>query len=78
VNIDGKTVRGSGSGEGGAVHLVSAWVGEQNLTLGQLATEEKSNEITAIPRLLDLIDIDGDTVTAPTKLAKTPWGVRPK
>jgi hypothetical protein len=57
VNIDGKTVRGSGNGSHEAVHLVSAWVGEQNLTLGQLATEEKSNEITVIPQVLDLIDI---------------------
>jgi predicted transposase YbfD/YdcC len=43
--------------------VVSAWVGEQNLALGQAAADEKSNEITAIPRLLELIDIRGDVVT---------------
>jgi len=63
VNIDGKTLRGSARAGASGVHLVSAWVNECNLTLGQVATEEKSNEITAIPRLLDLIDIKGDTVT---------------
>jgi predicted transposase YbfD/YdcC len=64
VNMDGKTVRGSGE-QGGreALHIVSAWVGEQDLVLGQLATEEKSNEITAIPQVLDMIDIKGDVVT---------------
>jgi len=43
--------------------VVSAWVGEQDLVLGQMATEEKSNEITAIPQVLDMIDIKGDVVT---------------
>ena len=64
VNIDGKTLRGSGKeGEHKALHVVSAWVGEQDLVLGQLATDEKSNEITAIPQVLDMIDIKGDVVT---------------
>jgi hypothetical protein len=64
VNIGGKTIRGSGkAGSHEALHVVSAWVGEQNLVLGQVATDEKSNEITAIPRLLDMIDIRGDVVT---------------
>jgi predicted transposase YbfD/YdcC len=63
VNVDGKTVCGSASEGQKALHLVSAWVNEHNLTLGQLATEEHSNEITAIPLLLDMIDIQGDTVT---------------
>ena len=64
VAIDGKTMCGSGKrGEHKAVHIVSAWVNENNLVLGQVATEEKSNEITAIPELLDLIDISGDTIT---------------
>jgi hypothetical protein len=43
--------------------IVSAWVGEHDLVLGQMATDEKSNEITAIPRVLDMIDIRGDVVT---------------
>jgi predicted transposase YbfD/YdcC len=64
INIDGKTIRGSArSGEQKGIHMVSAWVNENNLTLGQLATEAHSNEITAIPLLLDTIDIKGDTVT---------------
>jgi predicted transposase YbfD/YdcC len=58
VNIDGKTIRGSG------FHVVSAWVGEHGLTLGQLVTEEKSNEITAVPKLLDRLDVKGDVITA--------------
>jgi len=64
INIDGKTIRGSAkAGEQKGIHMVSAWVNENNITLGQLATEAHSNEITAIPLLLDTIDIKGDTVT---------------
>jgi hypothetical protein len=64
VNIDGKTIGGSGkAGSHEALQVVSAWVGEQNLVLDQVATDEKSNEITAIPRLLDMLDIRGDVVT---------------
>jgi predicted transposase YbfD/YdcC len=63
VNIDGKTLRGSGGRGKKALHVVSAWVGEHDLVLGQLATDEKSNEITAIPQVLDLIDVKGDVVT---------------
>jgi predicted transposase YbfD/YdcC len=65
VAIDGKTVRHSFDHATGrkALHIVSAWVAENRLTLGQVATEEKSNEITAIPKLLELLDIRGATVT---------------
>jgi predicted transposase YbfD/YdcC len=64
INVDGKTMRGSGkAGAHEALHIVSAWVGEQNLVLGQMVTDEKSNEITAIPQVLDMIDIRGDVVT---------------
>ncbi|MDR2662724.1 MAG: ISAs1 family transposase [Treponema sp.] len=64
IGIDGKTIRGSGKqGEHKAIHMVSAWVNKNSLVLGQLATEEKSNEITAIPQLLNLIDVEGDTIT---------------
>ena len=45
------------------MHLVSAWASEHGLTLGQVATEEKSNEITAIPELIDRIDVKGAIVT---------------
>lgn len=65
VAIDGKTARHSGSPARGikALHLVSAWATEYSLTLGQVATGEKSNEITAIPELLDLLDVEGALVT---------------
>jgi hypothetical protein len=43
ITIDGKTIRGSGGKCGMADHIVSAWVGEQNLVLGRLKTEEKGN-----------------------------------
>lgn len=65
IAIDGKTVRRSlckRSGLG-ALHLVTAWATESGLTLGQVACAEKSNEITAIPELLRLLDITGCTVT---------------
>jgi len=65
INVDGKTARGSACRSLGkkGVHIVSAWVGAQNLVLGQLAADEKSNEITAIPELLDSLEIAGDTIT---------------
>ena len=63
VNIDGKTICGSKNAKHSAYHVVSAWVSENNCTLGELATEEKSNEITAIPELLELIDVEGDIIT---------------
>lgn len=64
IAIDGKSIRGSANSEHRAVHVVSAWVVENQITLGQLATDEKSNEITAVPELLDMIDISGAIITA--------------
>jgi predicted transposase YbfD/YdcC len=63
VAIDGKTSRRSFDGEGRPMHLVSAFASELGIVLGQLKTEEKSNEITAIPDLLDLLDITGAVIT---------------
>ena len=63
VAIDGKTICGSGNDKHKAYHVVSAWVAENQITLGQLATEEKSNEITAIPELVDMLDVKGSTIT---------------
>ena len=63
IAIDGKTLRGSGSSKLGPLHLVSAWATEHHLSLGQVATAEKSNEITAIPELLDLLELHGAIVT---------------
>ena len=62
--IDGKTICGSGNDKHKAYHVISAFVAENQLTLGELAVEEKTNEITAVPELLDLIDVEGDIVTA--------------
>jgi len=63
VSIDGKTSRGSADNEHTAYHIVSAWAGENGLTLGQVVVDEKSNEITAIPELLKLLDVKGAIVT---------------
>ncbi len=63
VAIDGKTLRGSGTAKLGPLHLVSAWATAQRLSLGQVAVDSKSNEITAIPALLELLDINGAIVT---------------
>ena len=63
VSIDGKTLRRSRSGETSAIHMVSAWANKNRLVLGQVKTEEKSNEIRAIPTLLDLLDLKGCIVT---------------
>jgi len=65
VAIDGKTLRRSfgHAWDRQTIHLVSAWAADHQLVLGQLAVADKSNEITAIPKLLDLLDIKGATVT---------------
>jgi predicted transposase YbfD/YdcC len=61
--IDGKTVRGSAGPDGTCLHLVSAWVAEQRLSLAQVAVQDKSNEITAIPELLKMLDLHGALVS---------------
>jgi hypothetical protein len=65
VAIDGKTLRRSfeAAGNKGAIHMVSAWCSEQNLVLGQVKVDEKPNEITAIPELLDLLQIHSAIIT---------------
>jgi len=63
IAIDGKTLRHSGSGNLGPLHIVSAWATANHLVLGQEAVAEKSNEITAIPRLLELLALDGALIT---------------
>jgi predicted transposase YbfD/YdcC len=65
VAIDGKTQRGSARRTVGRspLHVVSAWAVENHLSLGQVATDAKSNEITAIPELLKLLDLEGAVVT---------------
>jgi predicted transposase YbfD/YdcC len=78
INIDGKCLRGSGDQQLGkrAIYMLSAWATENELVLGQRKVEEKSNEITAIPELLKLLDISGCIVTidalgTQTLIAKT-------
>lgn len=63
IAIDGKTLCGSGTSKLGPLHLVSAWATEQHLTLGQIATDADSNEIPAIPKLLELLDLNGALVS---------------
>jgi predicted transposase YbfD/YdcC len=63
--VDGKTARRSHDRKQGlgALHCVSVWASELGLTLGQTACQEKSNEITAIPEVLRLVDIEGGIIT---------------
>lgn len=63
ICIDGKTMRGNRKGEERPSHIVSAWSKEDGLCLGQKAVMEKSNEITAIPELLDRLQIKGQIIT---------------
>src|SRR3954471_20074608 len=66
VHLDGKAMRHTrrNSTGLGALHVVSAWAGQAGLTLGQVAVEAKSNEITAMPQLLELLDLREKVVTA--------------
>jgi hypothetical protein len=66
--IDGKTLRGSFNTRQGnkAIHLVSAWATENRLVFAQVKTEEKSNEITAIPALLEMTVLKGCIATINT------------
>lgn len=65
VSIDGKSARHSydRSKGKGAIHMVSAWASENQMVLGQVKVADKSNEITAIPKLLDILDVSGCIVT---------------
>ncbi len=65
IAIDGKTARGSydKGKEKGAIHMVSAFATANELVLGQIKINDKSNEITAIPELLDLLEIRGCLIT---------------
>lgn len=77
ISLDGKSARRSydkGNGKG-AIHMVSAWASENQLVLGQVKVADKSNEITAIPKLLNLLDVSGCIVTidamgTPKEIAK--------
>ena len=78
IAVDGKTSRRSfdSTNDKGPVHTVSAWMSEAGLVLGQRQTDAKSNEITAIPELLKILDLTGATITidamgCQTEIAKT-------
>lgn len=65
IAIDGKTLRGSFDAASGksALHVVSAWSSGLRVSLGQVAVDDKSNEITAVPKLLELLELSGAVVT---------------
>jgi predicted transposase YbfD/YdcC len=78
IAIDGKTLRGAyeGGAERGMIHMVSAWATQNRLVLGQRKVDEKSNEITAIPELLKILELEGglvsiDAMGCQTKIAQT-------
>lgn len=71
VSIDGKTIRGSKSEEHKAYHIVSAFVRENRITLGEIKTEEKSNEIKAVPELLEMLDLKDAIITADAMSCQT-------
>lgn len=64
IAIDGKTVRGSRKKGAAGIHMVNAWATEAGVALGQLKVDAKSNEITAVPELLETLAIEGCLVTA--------------
>ena len=77
IAIDGKQLRGSHDSRAGknAIYMVSAWATENQLVLGQRKVDDKSNEITAIPKLLKLLEVKGcivmvDAIGTQTKIAK--------
>lgn len=64
ISIDGKTIRGAGErGDTGYVHMVTACQTETGISLGQIKVDEKGNEIVAIPKLLDMLEVKGCTIT---------------
>lgn len=65
IPVDGKTLRGSHGAKhrDNPLHLVSAWATQQGMTLGQVAVDTKSNEITAIPKLLDMLELKGAIIS---------------
>lgn len=65
IALDGKTLRGSGNRRQGqpALHMVSAWATKSRLMLAQVKTAEKSNEITVIPKLLEMLNVEGAIIT---------------
>ena len=63
ISIDGKTICGAKVNGKSPIHMVSAWSSANNLVLGQVKVNEKSNEITAIPELIENLTIEGSLIT---------------
>ena len=63
INIDGKQMRGSSKASNETIHLVTAWCSDLKISLGQLKVDTKSNEITAIPKLIEKLDLKGAEVS---------------
>lgn len=64
ISLDGKTICGSRMDDYSFIHMVSAWANETGIVLGQIRVDEKSNEITAVPKLLDLIEVENCVFTS--------------
>jgi predicted transposase YbfD/YdcC len=66
ISFDGKTLRGTAVSERGlkGIHLLNAWSHENGICIGQVRVEDKSNEITAMPELMELLDLKGTIITA--------------
>lgn len=64
ISVDGKTLRGSRYDDYSVIHMVSAWANKTGIVLGQQRVDEKSNEIPAVPELLDLINVENCTITS--------------
>ena len=78
IAIDGKTLRRSydRASSKSAIHMVSAWASANHISLGQVVVDEKSNEITAIPKLLQMLEIKGSLVTIDAPLRTRRRAVR--
>lgn len=66
VSIDGKTICGSRDDNYSVIHMISAWANKTGIVLGQMRVDDKSNEIPAVPQLLDFIDVQNCTITSDT------------
>jgi predicted transposase YbfD/YdcC len=66
ISFDGKTMRGTVSSENGlkAVHMLNAWSHERGICIGHMKVDDKSNEIPAVPELMELLDLKGTIITA--------------
>lgn len=64
IAVDGKTICGSKNRKHKAYHVVSAFITENHITFGEITVDEKSNEITAVPELLDMLEIEEAIITA--------------